>query len=368
MKSFLLLLFLIFNITTSRACLNIYYSLDKTGHFHDAEDIRRAFNTNFNLKRIEANLKKLEAKLKTSKDYKLLSDYAVLLLKAGKTKTAVDILEQLSEKYPNEYQIAANLGTAYELDGNVKKALKFIKRGIELNPDAHNGSEWVHVNLLETKLKLKQDGTYLANHSVLNLSEEQKKSTSVRDQLMIQIRERFPFCKGPDPIMASLLVDLGDCYANTTSIEFAKAAYEIAQHYYGASTEIIDPRMAEVKNLLRRYSNLNVDRRALRSEEDHGTHLRMSPIHYKKMLDNNNSINHTIDWSKVQSNADSLLAFAEIERVIPPTVEVEKVETQPKEKSKTDKKQETSYTWFYLLVIGLILGGGALLLYTKRKS
>jgi tetratricopeptide (TPR) repeat protein len=348
--------------------LNIYYSLDKTGHFHDAEDIRRAFNTNFNQKRIEANLKKLEAKLKTSKDYKLLSDYAVLLLKAGKTKSAIDILEQLSEKYPDEYQIAANLGTAYELDGNVEKALKFIKRGIELNPDAHNGSEWVHVNLLETKLKLEQDGTYLANHSVLNLSEEQKKNTSVRDQLMIQIRERFPFCKGPDPIMASLLVDLGDCYANTTSIEFAKAAYEIAQHYYGASTEIIDPRMAEVKNLLRQYSSLNVDRRALRYEDDRGTHLRMSPISYKKMLDDNNSINYSIDWSNVQSNTDSLLAFAEIERVMPPTVEVEKAETQPKEKSKIDKKEEASYTWIYLLVIGLILGGGALLLYTKRKS
>lgn len=370
MKNILILFILVFNINASSACLNIYYSLDNDGHFHEAEmsDLKRAFNTNFNLKRIEANLRKLEAQLATSKDYKLLSDYAVLLLKAGKTNTAVDILEQLSLKHPNEYQIAANLGTAYELSGNNEKALEYIKRGIELNPDAHNGSEWVHVKLLETKLKLENDESYLTNRTVLSLTEEEKKDATVRDQLMIQIRERFPFCKGPDPIMASLLIDLGDCYANTTSIEFAKAAYEIAQHYYGATAEIIDPKMTEVKNLLRQYSGLNVDRNARRSEEDHGTHVRMSSFSYKIMLDDNNSANYAIDWSKVQSNTDSLLAFAEIERVVPPPVEVEKVEAQPKEKSETDKKEASDFTWIYLLVGGVILGGGALLMYFKRKA
>ena len=365
MKNFLILLILIFNFTTSRACLNYYYSLDKSGHFHDAEDLRRAFNTNFNVKRIETKLKKLEAKLKTSKDYKLLSDYAVLLLKAGKTEIAVDILEQLSLKHPNEYQIAANLGTAYELAGNNEKALEFIKRGIELNPDAHGGSEWVHVKLLETKLQLEKDASYLENRTVLNLSEEQQKDAKVRDQLMIQIRERFPFCKGPDdPIMASLLIDLGDCYANTASIEFAKASYEIAQHYYGASSEIIDPKIAEVKNLLRQFTNLNIDREAYRSE---GEHNRMSAIRYKKMLDDNNSTNYAIDWSAVQSNADTLLALAEIERVLPPPIEVEEINIQPKEKKKTTKKEENNYGWIYL-VLGIAVGGGVLLYFTKRTS
>lgn len=350
--------FLAFTVlsSTSYACLNYYYSLDNTGHFHDAEGLRRAFNTNFNTKLIEAKLKKMEAKLKAENDYKLLSDYAVLLLKAGKTETALDILEQLSIKHPNDYQIAANLGTAYELSGNVEKALEYIQRGLELNPDSHGGSEWVHVKLLETKLKLAEDESYLDGRSVLELTAEQKKDTRVRDQLMIQIRERFPFCKGPDPIMASLLIDLGDCYANTSSIEFARAAYKIAKHYYGALEEIVDPKIAQIKSVQRQFVNLRPDRNTLRREDDHGEHVRMSGINYKQMLDDNNPDNYTIDWKFIQTNPDSLLSYAQIERFVPPTEEADTIRVQAKETSKPTEKESSDSNWIYFILGGVGLG------------
>ncbi|MDG1333270.1 MAG: tetratricopeptide repeat protein [Crocinitomicaceae bacterium] len=373
MKKLLFLFVLIFNVTASHACLNYYYSIDNQGHFHDgeAEDLRRAFNTNFNTSRLEKNLKKLQLKLEASKDYKLLSDYAVLLLKAGKTAIALDILEQLSLKHPNDYQIAANLGTAYELSGNNEKALEYIKRGIELNPDSHGGSEWVHVKLLEAKLKLADDPSYLDSITVLNLTEAQKKDKKVRDQLTIQIRERFPFCKGPDPIMASLLIDLGDCYANTVSLEFAKASYEIAKHYYKASDDIVDPKIDEAKYMLRQYIGVTLDARRLRMESEHreGEHNRMSQIRYQKLLDDNNPSEYEIDWSNVQSNADTLLALAEIERVIPEPEEVEEeIAPQPEKKANPDKKESSSLNWIYFLIAGVAVGGGAIYLYSRRKK
>ena len=369
MKKVLFLLVLAFNITASHACLNYYYSIDKEGHFHDAEDLRRAFNTNFNTSLIEKKLKKLQIELKTKKDYKVLNDYAVLLLKSGKTAIALDILEQLSLKHPNDYQIAANLGTAYELSGNDEKALEYIKRGIELNPDSHGGSEWVHVKLLEVKLALADNPSYLDSITVLNLSDGQKMSGKVRDQLMIQIRERFPFCKGPDPIMASLLVDLGDCYANQKSIEFAKASYEIAKHYYGAADEITDPKIDRMKYMLRQYAEHRIDERAMHIEHIEGDHIRMSQIRYQKLLDDNNPSNYEIDWSAIQSNADSLLMYAEIERVIPePEVIEEEVRPQPKKKETSDSKENDSPSWVYFLIAGLAVAGGAIFIFFRRKN
>ena len=71
----------------------------------------------------------------------MLSDYAVYLMKAGRVDESLAILKELNKNLPQEYQIAANLDTAYELNGELDSALFYIKRGIEINPDAHAGSE-----------------------------------------------------------------------------------------------------------------------------------------------------------------------------------------------------------------------------------
>ncbi|MFK7783480.1 MAG: tetratricopeptide repeat protein [Crocinitomicaceae bacterium] len=367
MKKILFLLVLVFNVAASHACLNYYYSIDSEGHFHDGEGLRRAFNTNFNTPLIEKKLKKLQLELKTNKDYKVLNDYAVLLLKAGKTATALDILEQLSLKHPNDYQIAANLGTAYELAGDNLKALKYINLGLDLNPDSHEGSEWVHAKLLDAKIKFENDPSYFEDHTVLDLTDDLKKDSEIRDQLMIQIRERFPFCKGPDPIMASLLIDLGDCYANTASLEFAKASYEIAKHYYGAPDEIIDPKIENAKHLLRQYVGRPLDEQLLRTQPHEGEHNRMSQIRYQKLLDDNNPSNYEIDWSGLQSNADSLLAYADIERVLPEPEVIDSLNFVPTKKICKPKKEESSF-WMYFLIAGLVVAGGAIFVFLRRRN
>lgn len=111
MKRILILLaFLIILPNSSKSCINTYYyTVDHRGILHNADDLQKSFNTNFNLALIERKLKKISKKLEQNYDYKLLSDYAVLLLKGGRPQIA---LKELAKKYPNEYQIAANLGTA----------------------------------------------------------------------------------------------------------------------------------------------------------------------------------------------------------------------------------------------------------------
>tara|TARA_B110000046_G_C13024495_1_gene413104 strand:+ start:2444 stop:2677 length:234 start_codon:yes stop_codon:yes gene_type:complete len=56
----------------------------------------------------------------------MLSDYAVYLMKAGRVDESLAILKELNKNLPQEYQIAANLGTAYELNGELDSALFYI--------------------------------------------------------------------------------------------------------------------------------------------------------------------------------------------------------------------------------------------------
>lgn len=367
MKKQILLIVLILGFFQAKACLNYYYSVDNQGNLHPADDIQNPFYKNFNLKSIERNLKKLKGKLTTEKDYKLLSDYAVLLLKAGKTAEATDILSQLALQYPDDYQIIANLGTAYELSGEVEKALEYIKKGIELNPDSHDGSEWVHVRVLETKLKLMSDSSYLDNNSVLSLTESEKNDTLVRNQILHQVRERFPFSPGPNPIMASLLIDLGDCYAYTASIEYAKVLYTIAKLYFGADEELVANKNKEMIRLRNKYQKVQPERRL----ED-GDNIKIHGLSYKYLLTNNINSSYEINWNNISLNTDTLLSYVNLvrqEEPKPEVIEEEESTMEPDQKPvKTDVASESiEYNVLYLALTVIVALGIGFFVYKKVK-
>lgn len=311
MKKIIFILILCFAFSvSSNACLNYYYTLDKEGHLHSAgegTDLLRPFNKNFNTELIVSKMVKLETKMKLEHSYMLLSDYSVSLLKLGKTKEALEILDELYFHYPNEYKIASNLGTAYELNGQVDSALKYIKRGLQLNPNDHGGSEWIHVRILETKLNLAKDSVWLKTHTVLQLSEKQKTDTLVQKQILIQVQERFPFCKGQDPIMASLFEDMGDISANLNSIEYAKVFYQIAKEYYGNTSESLSDKVRQMQKLSDKYSVVTAPHWG-RSDGGEGENVKLGTISYKTLIGDNDLNNYQINWSKINMDVKSLLA------------------------------------------------------------
>ena len=233
----------------------------------------------------------------------MLSDYAVYLMKAGRVDESLAILKELNKSLPQEYQIAANLGTAYELNGELDSALFYIKRGIEINPDAHAGSEWIHIQVLETKMKQIKNPDFLDFTSVLELSLEQKKDSATRAQLEIQIRERFPFSPGPDQIMASLMIDLADCYTNSLSIEHAKAFYNIAELYCGADSTLTTPKIYEMIELRKKYKDISTSDAIV-----DGSNHKVTGVPYKTIIDNNNWKNYIINWTEFNLDSDALLA------------------------------------------------------------
>ncbi|MEM7391121.1 MAG: hypothetical protein AAF492_02140 [Verrucomicrobiota bacterium] len=88
---------------------------------------------------------------------------------SGDPAAGIVLLQRMEAETPGRYNTAANLGTAYELSGDNRNALTWIREGIERNPKAHDGTEWLHAVILETKIELEQDPDYLKKRRIIEL-------------------------------------------------------------------------------------------------------------------------------------------------------------------------------------------------------
>lgn len=207
-------------------------------------------------------------------DYRVKNDLATTLTHTNKASEAVELLEQIEAEKPGLYMTASNLGTAYELSGNNEKAIEWIRKGIERNPDSHEGTEWLHVRILEAKIALSKDPKWLESNSVFgaldaqshrpkpkasSIDLESKKITQIEaanatgsrpkieatgnrneklssdkitTALIHQLHERLQFVKPPEAIVGSLLLDLGDMVATEeTGFEGAVDVYKLSLRY-----------------------------------------------------------------------------------------------------------------------------------------
>jgi tetratricopeptide (TPR) repeat protein len=97
-------------------------------------------------------------------------DLAVALAKTGKLDDAIAVLVDKEKKFPGEYTTEANLGTFLAMKGDIKGALEHVKKGLEINPDAHFGREAVQVKLLEHMDRLAADKDLAKKDNFLGLS------------------------------------------------------------------------------------------------------------------------------------------------------------------------------------------------------
>lgn len=367
-KHFTLIVFFLTFISDqySLACYNEYFTLDSKGKTHHVHPGTVRFDTNFDLKKIEKELRELGGKLNEKPNFKILSDYALCLVKAGKTKEALIVFEALVKKYPDEYTLHANLGTTYELTGNNQLALEHIQKSMLINPKSHKGSEWIHVKLLETKIALEKNPKYLKQNTVLNLSEKQLSSEKTITFLTIQLKERFPFCAGPkDPIMAGLFEHLGDCYMEQISFEYAKAFFQIATNYYGDQSSRLKEKIEKARLLREQYqfSDPQIDASMkLDGPKEHLSVIKVGGVPYKDFLFTHKT--YTINWEGISTDAKALLTLIGIEeKVEKQTPKTPKV--QAKKVDKQAQKLPANQVGMYL-ILGFIGGSFILFLLYKR--
>jgi tetratricopeptide (TPR) repeat protein len=195
-----------------------------------------------------------KAELVKSGRYQDISDYAVALLRHGDYQQSRDLLEPLAAKHPDEYIIAANLGTAYELTGDLPNALKWIRRGIELNPQAHDGTEWLHAKILLARQEAQQDPKWFDSHHVVledfgnavkPVTEASQNSLfDLRKALEYQLYERLAFVEDPDAVVADLLLSLGNVLILTHEEAKAHEVFKLAKQYDVSKNPLLDQKIA----------------------------------------------------------------------------------------------------------------------------
>ncbi len=200
----------------------------------------------FDTPRIEEKLDQLQKELKSDpNNFKLKSDISVNLMKLGRADSALRILNPLLGQYPNEYHLMANLGTAYELTGKLDSALKYIKMGYATNPKSHLSSEWVHVKILEAKIKNKRGPGWIRAYPIIepqfliNKVDTQNLRKSLREvnnEVFYQIRTRAPFTPAPNAVLANILISLGDFNKKVGTYENALLSYAYALEFQGSTT------------------------------------------------------------------------------------------------------------------------------------
>lgn len=185
------------------------------------------------------------------------SDLGSMLVYTGQYLKAKQIFQDIEQKTPGLYQTAANLGTVYELLGQNDSALYWIKKAVEINPNSHRGSEWIHIKILEAKIKANGDEKYLWKHSILSLDFGDDKIPvnknnidleSLRAHLYDQLNERMSFIKPKDPIVAQLLFDLGNVCALTRDATSGLQIYQSAKEY-GYTSDLFDKRLSYFESL-----------------------------------------------------------------------------------------------------------------------
>ncbi|MBC8025597.1 MAG: hypothetical protein H7Y89_06380 [Steroidobacteraceae bacterium] len=193
----------------------------------------------------------------------------------GKYDDAIALLRETETKFPGvSAMVAANLGTALELKGGADAdALDWIREGIKRDATEHEGSEWLHVRILEAKIRLASDPQWLEKNSVLGLDfgpEEVPVPPAILpidndgklkgvDELIghieYQMLERTKFAKAPDPIVGDLYASAGDLvYAGSDGSPVA--FYESAVNYGAPRSALVQKRIARFK---KDYPTVDVD-------------------------------------------------------------------------------------------------------------
>ena len=194
-------------------------------------------------------ISQLDSLYKKTNDIDYLSDKGYLLIIQKKYDEALKLYLNIEKIKPNRYSTASNIGTLYELMGDNEKAYNWIKKSIQLNPESHNGSEWIHLKILEAKIKnlenissrflLNTDfGTTGTPETKLSKEEVEKLAKSV----YFQVNERMSFIEPKDKIISILLFELGNLVQLKGEYENALQIYRTAR-LYGYDGDLIVARM-----------------------------------------------------------------------------------------------------------------------------
>ncbi len=202
-------------------------------------------------------------------DFRTQNNLSVALAHAGKLDEALERMQTVERTFPGHPYTAYNMGTVYELKSDLPHALEWVKKGIqrekEMTGHHHlDGTEWLHIKILEAAIKSKFEPDLLKSQSVLGLNfgdgeipiEPTKFPTDVDGKVLTiaqvekslfeQLHERLEFVPSPNPIVADLVFDYANLQALKNSDEGTPTnaidLYKMAMDYGPARAQLVQAR------------------------------------------------------------------------------------------------------------------------------
>jgi hypothetical protein len=102
-------------------------------------------------RRYRDEAEKLQAKKKLSADES--ADLGALYVRLGEPARAVEVLRQAHQAHPNHFAILANLGTAWQLLGDLRQAESALEQAVRLAPGKQLPFEEAHLKLVRSRSK-----------------------------------------------------------------------------------------------------------------------------------------------------------------------------------------------------------------------
>ena len=87
-----------------------------------------------------------------------LADLGAVHVRLGETARAVELLRTAQREHPNHYAIASNLGTAWQLHGDLEQAAACLKEAVRLAPGKHQKAEEAQLKLVRLRQRAGRDG------------------------------------------------------------------------------------------------------------------------------------------------------------------------------------------------------------------
>ena len=154
--------------TAGRA--GLYYSGEETaelpsqwrGYLIDQRVLRNiavkptgANPTNPARKLYEAEADKLAKKGSLSPDES--ADLGAIYVRLGEVGKALEVLQPAQRAHPENFRLNANLGTAWQLNGDLEQAMATLQQAVRLAPDKHRKAEELHLKLVRARARLPRD-------------------------------------------------------------------------------------------------------------------------------------------------------------------------------------------------------------------
>jgi hypothetical protein len=81
------------------------------------------------------------------------ADLGAVLVRLGKPDQAVGVLSPVARKNPEHFRLAANLGTAFQLSGDLDRAAEYLEEAVRLAPEKLREAERWHLKLVRLRAK-----------------------------------------------------------------------------------------------------------------------------------------------------------------------------------------------------------------------